>query len=183
MKSKRNKLYTYWLKRAFKHFGTNSVIEYPLDLEGGEYVSVGSHTYVGKRLRLNAYNRYKEQCFTPVIEIGDNVNINQDCHIAAINKVSIGNGSLIASKVFISDHLHGRIELAELSTSPGNRKLYAKGEVIIGENVWIGENVAILSGVHVGNNCIIGANAVLTKDYPANCVIGGIPARIIKTIE
>jgi acetyltransferase-like isoleucine patch superfamily enzyme len=53
-------------------------------------------------------------------------------------------------------------------------------EVEVGSNVWIGYGACILRGVKVGDNSIIGANAVVTKDVPANAVVGGIPARILR---
>ncbi len=59
----------------------------------------------------------------------------------------------------------------------------SKGAVIIKDNVWVGEGVAILSGVTIGENAIIATNAVVTKDVPANSVVGGIPAKIIKIIK
>ncbi|MDR2406844.1 MAG: sugar O-acetyltransferase, partial [Bacteroidales bacterium] len=57
------------------------------------------------------------------------------------------------------------------------------GSVVIEDNVWIGDKVTILPGVHIGYGSIIGANAVVTKDVPANCVVGGNPAKIIKVIK
>ena len=65
---------------------------------------------------------------------------------------------------------------------PSLRKLYSKGPVIIEDNVWIGEGVAILPNVIIGENSIIGANAVVTKDIPRNSVVGGNPAKIIRTL-
>ena len=66
--------------------------------------------------------------------------------------------------------------------SPSERKLYSKGSVKIEKNVWIGEGVAILPNVTIGENSIIGANSVVTKNIPKNSVVGGNPARIIRTL-
>lgn len=55
--------------------------------------------------------------------------------------------------------------------------------VRIGNDVWIGGNVTILPGVTIGNNVVVAAGAVVTKDVPDNCVMGGVPARKIKDIE
>ena len=55
--------------------------------------------------------------------------------------------------------------------------------VKIGNDVWIGGNVTILPGVTIGNNVVVAAGAVVTKDVPDNCVVGGVPARVIKAIE
>ena len=55
--------------------------------------------------------------------------------------------------------------------------------IVIGNKVWIGDNATILPGVTIGENSIVAAGAVVTKDVPANVIVGGLPARIIKTIE
>lgn len=71
---------------------------------------------------------------------------------------------------------------SELMIPPGDRSLYSKGPVIIGDNVWVGAGSCILPNVTIGNNCIIGANSVVTKSFPDNCVIAGNPAKIIKQL-
>ena len=55
--------------------------------------------------------------------------------------------------------------------------------VTIGNDVWIGGDVTILPGVTIGNNVVVAAGAVVTKDVPDNCVVGGVPAKIIKKID
>ena len=55
--------------------------------------------------------------------------------------------------------------------------------VTIGNDVWIGANCTILPGVTIGNNVVVAAGAVVTKDVPDNCVVGGVPVKIIKEIE
>jgi len=55
--------------------------------------------------------------------------------------------------------------------------------IIIGDNVFIGNNAIILPGVRIGNNCIVGAGAVVTHDVPSNTVVGGVPAKTIKTMH
>jgi len=62
------------------------------------------------------------------------------------------------------------------------RELTTKGPIIIEDNVWICEGAIILGGVLVGKNAIIAANSVVTKDVPPNCIVGGIPAQIIRTL-
>lgn len=62
------------------------------------------------------------------------------------------------------------------------RKIISKGPVIIEDNVWIGEGVCIMPNVKIGKNSIVGANAVVTKSFPENSVIGGNPAKLIKTL-
>jgi len=112
-----------------------------------------------------------------IIKIGDNVETNNNVFICSVNKIEIGDNTLIGQNVtFIDSEAHGihpkkRKEMGEL------------GEIIIGKNVWIGNNVTILKNTSVGNNSIIAAGAVVTGNFGDNIIIGGIPARVIKTIE
>lgn len=62
------------------------------------------------------------------------------------------------------------------------RELGAIGEVVIGENVWIGNNVTILKDSHVGDNSIVAAGAVVSGRFPENVIIGGVPAKIIRSL-
>lgn len=122
------------------------------------------------------------QRLTPEIKIGGNVSIESDCHISAINNVSIGDNVLIASFVYISDHSHGAVTSEELGLPPLQRSLYSKGPIEIGSNVWIGEKVCILPNVKIGEGAIIGAGSVVTKDIPARSVAVGNPAKVIRQL-
>ena len=62
------------------------------------------------------------------------------------------------------------------------RKLTYSAPIVLGKNVWVGSNATILQGVTIGDNAVVGAGAVVTKDVPANTVVGGVPAKFIKSI-
>ncbi len=175
-------IYSFWVKREYKEIHTPFGISYPIYLKGGQYITIGTNFYSGKRLRLECWDSYRGIMYNPKITIMDNVNIGHDCHIGAINYIYVGNNVLIGSKVYISDHSHGDTTLDDLKLPPIDRTLHSKGGVVIKDNVWIGEGVTILPAVTIGENSIIGANSVVTKSFPANCVIGGNPAKVIKEI-
>jgi acetyltransferase-like isoleucine patch superfamily enzyme len=164
------------VSRLFKSCGKNPHIEYPLVLNGAKFITIGDNFICNARLRLDALIIDGRE---PKITIGNNVNINFDCHIGAINEIRIGDNVLIASKVFISDHSHGDVGIEQMKIAPLKRPVVSKGPVIINNNVWIGEGASILPNITIGESAIIGTNAVVTKDVPAFAVVGGVPAKII----
>ena len=168
---------------GFKHFGQNSEIPGQAIIMGSQYISIGDDFAAMYNLRLEAWDNYQNEKFTPQLTIGNNVRMNSDCHIGCINKVVLGNNIVMASRIYISDHSHGKISKEDLALPPNKRPLFSKGPVLIGDNVWIGEGVCILPGVTIGNNAIIGANAVVTKDIPANAIATGIPATVLRILE
>ena len=173
----RNFIYSHILANWFATKVNDVSIGFPARIRGGKYIILGNGFSFKSGLRMEAIDQYLNQTFSPQIIIGKNVSINNDCHIAAINKITIKDNVVIASKVFISDHFHGKSDLESLNIKVIERDLFSKGEIIIEENVWIGEGVAILSNVIIGKNSIIGSNAVVTKDVPPNTVAVGIPAK------
>lgn len=183
LKSVFSKVYSGWLAGNFSHCGENLAIEYPFGGVGLKYISIGDNFISGARFRLEAHSNFAENVYSPKITIGNNVNINFDCHIGCINEIKIGNDVLIASKVLIIDHDHGDINLQSVKVAPMKRPLVSKGKISIGNNVWIGEGCVLMAGVDIGDNCIIGANSVVTKKFDANTVIAGNPAKIIKILE
>ncbi|MCS6124076.1 DapH/DapD/GlmU-related protein [Shewanella baltica] len=110
------------------------------------------------------------------LEIGDDVQINDNVHIACAEYIKIGKNTLIASKVYLTDHDH---DFTSDKLKPIDWPLKSE-PLIIGDNCWIGENVCILKGVSIGDGCIVGANAVVTKSFPNGVIIAGNPAKIIR---
>lgn len=155
---------------------------YPFYVKGHKYITFKSFM-ASPGFRIECWDYYQGHFYKPSISIGDNVCFNYNCHIGAINKICIGNNVLVGSQVLITDHSHGELNQTDLLLSPGKRKLYSKGPVIIGDDVWIGEGVCILPNVTIGNNSVIGANSVVTHDIPPFSIVGGNPARIIKHIN
>lgn len=164
----------------FKKRGKSFKIGKDYQFYNPQYIEFGENFSAENRLKIDAIDRYGNDIFKPEIIIGDNVAFINDVHIGAISKIVIGDGCLLASRIYISDHSHGEINKESLDISPIKRPLTSKGDVIIGKNVWIGEGVSILPNVTIGDNCIVGANAVVTKSIPENCIVGGVPAKIIK---
>jgi acetyltransferase-like isoleucine patch superfamily enzyme len=118
----------------------------------------------------------KIRCHEGMVEIGSKTVMGQECTISAYQHVRIGEECVIADRAMFIDFDHGMVEVERPIRLQG---IY-KRDVEVGNNVWIGYGACILRGVHIGDNSVIGTNAVVTKDVPANAVVGGIPARIIR---
>jgi len=121
----------------------------------------------------------KIRCHEGAVEIGAKTVMGQECTISAYQHVRIGEECVIADRAMFIDFDHGIVEVERPIRLQG---IY-KRDVEVGNNVWIGYGACILRGVSVGDNSVIGTNAVVTKDIPANAVVAGIPARIVRMRE
>jgi acetyltransferase-like isoleucine patch superfamily enzyme len=110
------------------------------------------------------------------VHIGAKTVMGQECTISAYQHVSIGRECIVADRVMLIDFDHGVVEVERPIRLQG---IY-KRDVNVGSNVWMGYGACILRGVTVGDNAIVGTNAVVTKDVPANAVVGGVPAMLIR---
>jgi len=120
--------------------------------------------------------------FTPIyincgkyINIGKNVFINFDCTFLALGGITIEDDVLIGPKVSLITENH--------PINPQERKGLIVKPIHIKKNAWIGANTTILPGVTIGENAVIAAGAVVSKDVPDHTIVGGIPAKFIKTIQ
>lgn len=108
------------------------------------------------------------------IAIGRNVFINSGCHFQDQGGIAIGDGALIGHNVVLATVNH--------ALEPEKRRRNRYAPIRIGENVWIGSNATILPGVTLGDWAVVAAGAVVTKDVPPMTVVGGVPARVLRTI-
>ena len=108
------------------------------------------------------------------IHVGEHVFINACCHFQDHGGVTLGDGCQIGHNVVFATLNHG--------VTPEDRPHTDPAPIVLGRGVWVGSNSTILQGVTIGDNAIIAAGAVVTKDVPANTVVGGVPAKVIKQI-
>jgi acetyltransferase-like isoleucine patch superfamily enzyme len=118
----------------------------------------------------------KIRCHEGVVEIGDKTVLGQECTISAYQRVRIGEQCVVADRAMFIDFDHAVVDVERPIRLQG---IY-KRDVVVGSNVWVGYGACILRGVRVGDNSIIGSNSVVTRDVPANAVVGGVPAKVIR---
>jgi acetyltransferase-like isoleucine patch superfamily enzyme len=112
------------------------------------------------------------------IELGENVKLTKFVSIICNNRIVIGDGTQLAPGVVIVDFDH---PLEAGLTAKQQRGGGVAEEIHIGKNCWIGANAMILKGVTLGDGCIVGAGSVVTRSFPADSIIVGNPARLLKT--
>jgi len=110
------------------------------------------------------------------IHVGDDFLSNYNLTILDIAPVIMGNHVMIGPNV-------GLYTVNHPLTAAGRRQSLAKAAPIkIGNDVWLAGSVTVLPGVTIGNNVVVAAGAVVTHDVPDNCLVGGVPAKVIKTL-
>ena len=109
------------------------------------------------------------------ISVGEGVFINACCHFQDHGGVTLGDGCQIGHNVVFATLNHELL--------PERRNVTHPAPIVLGKKVWVGSNATILQGVTIGDNAVVAAGAVVTKDVPANTIVGGVPARVIKRID
>lgn len=142
-----------------------------LEIGRGATLRIGRWAWIGHGCKIRVHEGE--------VSIGAKTVIGQECTISAFQRVSIGRECIIADRVMLIDFDHGVTEVERPIRLQG---IY-KRDVDVGHNVWVGYGACILRGVSVGDNAIIGTSAVLTRSFPENAVIAGVPARVIRMRE
>ena len=143
----------------------------------GNNISIGDYatliTAPDKRIDLSTWETDK---INGELQLGKYILISPGTSIRSAQKIVIGDSTMIASDVTITDSdWHDIYDRTDYVASPK--------EVIIQENVWIGEKSLILKGSKIGKNSIIGAGSVVSGEVPANVIFAGNPAKQIKKLD
>lgn len=159
-------------------FGQNVTIECQCMIDGfssekiifGNCVKIGAFSTLSSTSHLSKYGIG--------LKIGNNSSIGQFAEFGAAGGVEIGNDVIMGGYISFHSENHIFDDNSKLIREQG---VTSKG-IVIGNNVWVGAKVTFLDGSRVGNNSVVAAGAVVNGVYPDNCVIGGVPAKIIKNI-
>ena len=142
-----------------------------LQIARGATVRFGRFVWVGDGTKI--------RCHEGEVEVGQKTVLGQECTISAYQHVRIGEQCVIADRAMFIDFDHGMVEVDRPIRQQG---IYMR-DVVVGSNVWIGYGACVLRGSTVGDNSVLGTNTVVTRDVPANAVVGGVPARVIRMRE
>lgn len=152
------------------------------ETDGPVFFGKGLQLQAGRRGKIR-FGRFvwlgdgtKIRCHEGEVVIGQKTVLGQECTISAYKRVRIGEQCVIADRAMFIDFDHGVVEVERPIRLQG---IYMR-PVEVGSNVWIGYGACVLRGVRVGDNSVIGTNSVVTKDAPANAVVGGVPAKVIR---
>ena len=156
-----------WKTDGLVFFGKGLQIQ----IAKGAEVRFGRTSWIGDGTKIRSHEG--------VVEIGAKTVMGQECTISSYRSVRIGEQCVIADRAMFIDFDHGVVDVEKPIRKQG---IYMR-DTRVGSNVWIGYNACILRGVQVGDNSVIGTNAVVTSDVPANAVVGGVPARILRMRE
>jgi acetyltransferase-like isoleucine patch superfamily enzyme len=135
----------------------------------GDQVSIGRFSHLFTSFGLNDLGKG--------ITIGNNVGIGDMAHLGGAGGLEIGDDCIIGPYFSCHPENHNFDRLDQ----PIRLQGVSRKGIQIGSNCWIGAKVTVLDGVTIGNNCVIAAGAVVTRSFPENSVIGGVPAKILKT--
>jgi acetyltransferase-like isoleucine patch superfamily enzyme len=135
----------------------------------GENVGIGAYSRVVVSTSLHHLGEY--------IKIGNNVGIGEFAYLGGAGGLEIGDECIIGQ--YFSCHPENHC-FDDPTVSIRLQGVRRKG-IKIGKNCWIGSKVSILDGVEIGDGCIVAAGAVVTQSFPSNCIIGGVPAKILKS--
>jgi acetyltransferase-like isoleucine patch superfamily enzyme len=165
---------TQWIYRwRLLSCGPRSVVGSPL-FWTPEYVALGEDVVIWPGFRIEGVDI--DGLPPPRIVLGDGVTVQQNLHLTAGGELTVGAGTTILFDVLITDidHCYEKV---------GTRVIDQPMKVTatsIGRNCFVGSGARILAGTILGESCVVGANAVVSGEFPAGCVIAGIPGRIVK---
>jgi acetyltransferase-like isoleucine patch superfamily enzyme len=140
-------------------------------IELGDCCKIGAYSLITCTSHLSKYGIG--------LKMGNHSAIGDFAHFGASGGIQIGNDVIMGSYISFHSENHNFNDTTKLIREQG---VTSKG-IKLGNNIWVGSKVTFLDGSTVGDNCVIAAGAVVNGTFPENVVIGGIPAKNLKTIE
>ena len=176
-----NKLYSLWVSATypFAAIGKGVSIHHTCDIRNPRLIQLGNDVMVDKDVWLHPVLPMEHKC-GPAIIIDDGTFIARRCQISARNQVHIERDVLLSASVLITDNSHA---YEDVTRSIKHQGFMRGGKVRIGEGCWIGHGAAIVctqGELTLGRNCVVAANALITRSFPDYSVVSGNPARVVR---
>jgi carbonic anhydrase/acetyltransferase-like protein (isoleucine patch superfamily) len=162
----------------FASFGSRSEITFPhTALMGQQRIEIGAHTLVGPLATLSAgMPTTADEPGPPIVTIGDRCLLGKGIGVVGHERVEIGDDVFTGHFVYITDQNHGYEDLS----LPIGVQLWRNAPVSIGAGSWLGHGAVVLPGTRVGAHTVVAAGAVVSGEHPDNCVLAGVPARVVR---
>ena len=144
-----------------------------IDALSREGISIGDSVVIGRNTRIECTGGL--QSIGKGVRIGNRTTFGNDCMFGAAGGIEIGDDVVAGQFIRFHSENHNFNDLSKLIRDQG---VTHKG-IKIGNNCWIGAGAVFLDGAELGDGCVVGANAVVTKKFPANVIVAGVPATII----
>jgi acetyltransferase-like isoleucine patch superfamily enzyme len=180
------RLYSIWvsLTYPFASKGRDLSIDHTAILKraAAPRVKIGNSVIIAKDTWMNIPTP-REETGEPVIVIDDNCRIGRSSQISGKNRIHLERDVILSPSVLVMDHSHAYEDVTAPICDQG---ITEGGRVRIGQGSWIGYGAAIIctkGELTLGRNCVVGANSVVTRSFPAYSVVAGVPARMVKYFD
>lgn len=175
------KVKTRWIYAfLFGKIGKGSWIKKPTQIYGAPNIFIGDDVRIEQGCIFYAVKYYGGKKYDSRIFLGDGTFANRDLNLTSAYEIDIGKEVVFGPNVFLTDFDHGYNDVMK---SRLQTDLISKGPIRIGDRCWIGANSFVGSGVQLGEYCVVAANSVVTKSFPAYSVVAGVPAKLVKKYD
>jgi acetyltransferase-like isoleucine patch superfamily enzyme len=169
-----------YYRRIFGGFGSGSRLYKPMLVSNPRFIHIGHDVSIRQGARIEVVLSNSSR--TPVLLIGNNVNIEQNVHLVCHSKLIIGSNVSVTGNCAIVDVTHPYLNVHD-PVKIGDRILDEDSFVEIGDGSFLGFGTLVMPNVRVGKYCVIGAHSVVTNDVPDYCVAAGSPAKILRRYD
>ncbi len=164
--------------RRFASFGEGTAIAFPPGtLLGERWISIGHFSLIGPHVTLSAgFVPERDLGPEPIVRIGSGVVLGRGSHVIGHQSIEIGDDVYTGPYVYITDQNHGYSD----PEVPIGKQWPVNAPVSIGAGCWLGTGAAVLPGATIGRNVVVAAGSVVRGTVPDHCVVGGVPARVLR---
>ena len=179
------KLNSLWAAAVypFAAKGRKLSLHHTCDLRNPQLMQIGDDVIVHKDVWLHAWPSDDDADTAPSLQLGNRILVGRRSHISAKNLVYIEDDAIISASVLIQDHGHAYEDASKPIRLQG---IIRGGRIRIGRGSWIGQGAVIVctdGELILGENCVVAANAVVTRSAPPFCVLSGNPAKVVKQFD